>query len=83
VIYLVTLNHNYNESAAAFGAKKEALEFIRDSFGIMESETGLGTDSFWQAVCEHYEAHSWKGAQFLTLDPNTLEIEDVFGRLTT
>ena len=73
MIYLVTYNHDYNESVEAFRTREEAIASITDAF---EPEAEPDTKEFWEEVMEIYEAGNWKGFQFLQLDPETLKITE-------
>jgi hypothetical protein len=73
LIYLVTYNFDYEESARAFRTRAEAVADIADTF---ECESEPDTPAFWQEVMDTYGAGNWKGFQFLTLDPATMAIKE-------
>lgn len=72
-IYLVTYNHDYNESAVAFHTRAEAVADIANNF---DCESEPDTPEFWKEVSDIYEASNWKGFQFLKMDQSTLAVTD-------
>ncbi|APH74129.1 hypothetical protein [Aquibium oceanicum] len=70
-IYIVTFNHDYDESIHAFRTRQEAIVEIADAFGTTRQDD---TPEFWKEVSEQYEAGSWKGAQLAVLDTETLQV---------
>lgn len=75
-IFVVTYNRDYQESAAAFNTREAAVADIANSF---DCESEPDTESFWREVFDTYQASSWKGFQFLTLDTETLAMADAEG----
>ena len=81
-LYLVTFNYDYNESAAVFRTRAEAVRAIADAFGLDGDDEGnpypdqmLDTAEFWQDIMDLYENDDWKGFMVYKLDAETLEID--------
>ena len=84
LLYLVTYNHNYNESAQVFRTRAEAVQAIVDAFALDSDDEGnpypdrmLDTAEFWQNIMDLCQNDDWKGFMFYTLDTETLELHEV------
>ena len=71
VLFIVTYNRDYEESAFAFASRPEAVAHIGETF---ECEAEPDTVEFWSEVSDTYQASSWKGLQLLALNTETLQI---------